>query len=192
MRRLGLCVCVAAILFAAPVTAREKSGSMLDGLYIGAGLSYLTFVGSGMDSYDDDMGFEIKIGKVFESIAVEGNLAHNSGFSSDTLSNGEINWFALDVKWFPNPENEENRLYALAGLGHYWFNYDGTNNEINCLGFNLGGGLEHFFEDRVSLTADIVYRIIKFDEFKDGENSTSIPDISGDAITANVAMNLYF
>lgn len=195
MRRLGLFLCVAAIFFAAPVTAREKSDGLLGGFYIGLGVNYVTFVGNDMESYDDAFGFLnlTILGREFESIAVEFNLRHDSGHSSDISSDAHFNGIGFDVKWFPSPANDEQRMYLLAGVSRFWLAFDNSADEISGLGFNLGGGIEHFLDSQLSITADLVYTILTYDRKKINDVESDLdPSLSGDAITAKVAANLYF
>lgn len=192
MKGIMLISITAVALMVSTAHSRERTGSCLAGMYIGGGLTYATFVGNDMEGFSDAVGFVFKFGRKFERLALELKLRHDNAHKQNGVS-GEFNGFLLDAKWFLSDAGAKQQLYALGGLGQYWFHFEGTDDSFRGVGVNLGGGVEHYFEERMSLSADLVYTILKYNRFKTGDVTTDLdPSLSGDAVTANVALNLYF
>lgn len=183
MKKLLVLAVLTAALIATPATARE-------GVYLGADLVYNTIQGSDFDYYDPAGGLEIKVGYNFGSIAIEGNI-FKSTHSAAGYMDVDFSGASVDARISFSQTNDPNQVYVLIGLGAYTI--EDPSAKLTGSGFNLGVGIEHFFNQQVALNLAGIYRFISYDEIESGGVTYPLsPEADGDAFTLAVGLNLYF
>lgn len=180
MKKILVLAVLAVVLVAAPVMAKE-------GAYLGAGLYLNEIVGDDLDVFDPGIGLGLRFGYNFGSVALEGNFIRVDHSGDPGVADGTFTNLSADFKIFFSQPDDSNQFYGLVGLGVYELDLDNGNN-LEGNGFNLGGGMEHYFNEQVALNLSAIYRFITYDEV----NGTSIPDLDGDALSLEAGVNFYF
>ena len=195
MRKFMIVVafCLSAVAFlSAPASAKE-------GFYIGFGLDYVDIVGSDpwWDTVEAGAGFDAKLGWDFGPVAIESTLMGSS--HDDTASgygDGDFSGLTLDLRVLFGPSDLTTRGFLLIGFGRYAFEqYDpfyGDEVILRGDGFNIGGGLEHFFNDVLALDARAVYRFITYDELEVYGSTASIDDMDSDVLNLSIGLSIHF
>ncbi len=189
---LALCLS-AVVFFSAPASAKE-------GFYFGLGVDFVNIVGSDpwWDTVDPGIGFDAKLGWDFGPVAIESSLiGSNHDDTAPGYGNGDFSGLTFDVRLLFGPSDLTTRGYLLLGLGSYsFYEYDdyGSRWTFQGGGFNIGGGLEHFFNDVVALDARAVYRIIIYDELKDKDTgiTMAIADMDSDVFNLSIGLSFHF
>jgi opacity protein-like surface antigen len=191
MKKVILLSALAVLLCFTPAMAKE-------GPYVGIGLTYVDIT-SAADSYfdtiDPALGLELRVGYNFGAIALEGNFifsTHEDTFPG--FSDGDFFGASIDARVFLLPIPNPTQVYLLFGLGGYSFkqtdNNFGDSYTLEGPGFDLGIGLEHFFNEQLSLDVRGVYRFIDYD--LDINGVTVATNVNGDTFTFGVAFNFHF
>jgi opacity protein-like surface antigen len=185
MKKLLLLVVLAVMFIATPVMAKE-------GMYLGAGLVFNNIVGSDVDVYDPAGGFDLRIGRSFGSIAIEGNVLRVAHMGKPGFADADMTGVNLDLRVSFSQTQDPDQVYLLVGLGAYTLDLS-NGNDFSGTGLNLGAGMEHFFNDQVSLNLAAIYRFIDYtDATIGGIDYTLDPAWSGDAFSLHAGINLYF
>ncbi len=183
MKKLLVLAVLAMALIASPAMAKE-------GPYLGIGLTHVNIGGDDwFDTVEPAVGLELRFGYNFGSIALEGNLISSS--HNDTAagwSDGDFRALSIDLRLSFSQEHDPTQVYFSAGLGAYSFDQEPLG-ELTGNGFNLGAGVEHFFNEQVALDLRGVYRFIDYDEL---EGFTVSPSLDGNTFTLGAALNLHF
>ena len=186
---------LATLIIAAPVMARE-------GTYLGVDLGYNNIVGtdSWFDPVDNAVGLGLKFGYNFGTAALEGELigsSHNDDHPD--FSDGDFRGLSANLRLFLSQPLDPNQVYLLVGVGAYSFEHTdfflGQNYEFTGGGFNLGGGLEHFLNERTALNIAGIYRFIRYDDVEINGISfdpSLIDGEDGDVFSITVGFNFYF
>jgi hypothetical protein len=188
MRKI-LSLSLLAVLFSfTPAIAAE-------GPYLGAGAVYNDPVSSDINDIKPAYGYDFKLGYNFGTFALEGNIIGSShGDKLQGFGTADFSGFSLDARIFASPFDDPNQFYFLIGLGAYsidQFNPSYGDTTLDGSGFNFGAGLEHYFNDRISLNVGVLYRIIKYDEFDVGGRAYSA-NIKGDTLSVETGLNFHF
>lgn len=180
MKKLLLFAALAVVFIATPAMAKE-------GPYFGGSLVSSTITGSDLnDFYDPSGGVELRLGFSFGSIAIEGNLLSVDQMGAAGFADADFTAATIDLRLSFSQTNDPTQVFFLAGLGTY--SLEDFSGELTGGGVNLGGGIEHFFNEQVALDIRGVYRFITYDEF----DGAPIADVNGDAFTLGVGLNLHF
>lgn len=183
-------------LIATPSIAKE-------GVYLGGGLVYNNMLDSDLNFVDPAIGYGLKLGFNFGSIALEGNLIKSTHDDTDP-GYGDIDFTGLsaDLKIFFSQAYDPTQVYLLIGLGSYTLEefdpfffglFGGANVEIEGTGMNLGLGFEHYFNPQVSLNVGAIYRLIEYDEITGGGLTAGFSsELDGDMLSIEVGLNLHF
>ena len=183
MKKFLVLALLAVALIATPAMAKE-------GPYVGIGLTYVNIGGdSWFDTVEPATGLELRLGYNFGSIALEGNLIGSTHNDTATgWSDGDFTAKSIDLRLSFSQTNDPTQVYFLAGFGAYSFD-QAPAGKLEGIGYNLGVGFEHFFNELVALDVRGVYRFIEYDEL-DGVSFS--PSLDGDTITLGVGLNLHF
>jgi opacity protein-like surface antigen len=189
MKKLLVLSVLAVALIAAPAMAKE-------GVYVGAGLVYDNIVGSDVNNYDAGGGGNIKVGYNFGSIALEGDWFKSSHSGKPGFTDADLSSFSVNLRAFLSQPNDPNQFYVLGGIGSFKLEFKQATvsgvEEFTGYGVNLGGGLEHYFNQNVALNLGLIYRIITYDKAKDAFGTFSISDQTGDTFSVLAGLNFYF
>ncbi len=182
MKKLLLFAVLAVVFISTPVMARE-------GAYFGVGIIGANILSneSPVGDYDAGGGYELRIGHSFGSIALELN-AFSTRHTSTIYVDSDLTGVSVDLRVSFSETHDPSQVYLLAGLGAYSFE-NTVGQELTGSGVNLGGGIEHFFNEQVALDLRGVFRFIDYDSFN-GYLLTS--NVNGDTFTLGAALNLYF
>lgn len=181
MKKLIVLAVLALALIATPAMAAKE------GPYIGGSLSYSHIAGSDFDyGFDDSTGLELRVGYNFGSIAVEGNILGVNQTGATGYYDADISAVTVDLRLSFSQTHDPSQVYILVGLGSY--ELETPIQDFEGSGFNLGVGLEHFFNEQVALDLRGVYRFVTYDKL----DGYSIPDQNGDMLTLGVGLNLHF
>lgn len=180
MKKLLLFAVLAVVFIATPAMAKE-------GPYVGGSFVYSHATGSDIDyGLDDSTGLELRIGHSFGSIAVEGNILSVNQTGAPGYYDADFNGVTVDLRVSFSQAHEPSQVYVLAGLGAY--SLETPIQDFEGSGFNLGVGIEHFFNEQVALDIRGVYRFIDYDEV----NGFTGYNVDGDMLTIGVGLNLHF
>ena len=189
MKKILVLVVLAVALIATPAMAKE-------GVYFGVGLQIDSIVGSDVDNWDAGGGYNFKLGYSFGSIALEGDFFRTQHDGKAGFVDTDLVGLSLNIRFSFSQVEDPTQVYFLAGLGAFELDFDEPDAsgifEVLGAGLNLGGGIEHFFNDQVALNLGLIYRIITYDEATDFIGTYSIPNQNGDTFSLIAGLNLYF
>ncbi len=186
---LGLST-LAVLLFFTPAPAQ--------GPYLGAGLVYNIPVGSDIKFLDPGFGLDFRFGYDFGPVALEANLMGSRHNDTDPgFGRADFGGISIDLRVFLSRPNNPDRFYLLVGIGAYSISefdpFFGADTELRGSGGNFGAGMEHYFNTNLALNFNVVYRLIRYDEFEiNGDVFSLSPDENGDMLTFQAGINYYF
>lgn len=183
---------------AVPAVFFIVSAAAAQGPYLGAGFVYNNPAGTDLDYLESGLGLDFRFGYDFGPVALEGNLMGSRHNDIDPgYDDADFSGFSLDLKIFLSRPYDPNQFYLLAGVGSYAIDefdpFLGADTELSGNGWNLGAGLEHYFNTNVALNAALVYRFIEYDEFEiDRELFSLRPREDGDTLSVQTGLNYHF
>lgn len=189
MKKLLVLAVLALAFVTSPAMAKE-------GMYLGAGLVYDNIVGSDVSNYDAGGGGNIKFGYNFGTIALEGDWFKSGHAGKPGYTDADLSGFSVNLRVFLSETNDPNQFYFLGGIGAFKLEFKQATisgvEELTGGGVNLGGGLEHYFNQNVALNLGLIYRLIVYNEAKDAFGTYSISDQTGDTFSVLAGLNFYF
>lgn len=189
MKKVLVLALLALGLIATPALAKE-------GVYFGAGLAYDNIIGSDVDNYKAGGGLNFKLGYSFGSVALEGDWFGTAHDGETGFTDADLSGLSINVKASFSEVSDPTQVYILAGFGGFLLEFKQATvsgiEELRGGGFNLGGGVEHFFNDQVSLNLAAIYRFIIYDEAEDQFGTLALDDWDGDTFSLNAGINVYF
>lgn len=191
VRVLVFCMSMIAFL-AVPAFSKE-------GFYIGFGLDYVSVEGSDpwWDTVESGTGFDAKLGWDFGPVAIESTLlGSNHNDTAAGYGDGDFSGLTLDLRVLFGPSDLPTRGFLLVGFGRYAFEqYDPYYDDEVIFrgdGFNIGGGVEHYFNRVLALDARAVYRVITYDEVEVYGDTASIDDMDSDMFNLSIGLSVHF
>jgi opacity protein-like surface antigen len=169
-----------------------------EGRYLGGGLVYNDPQSSDIDFLQAGTGFDFKFGYNFGPVALEANWMGSSHDDRDPgFGSADFGGFSLDLRVFVSYVHDPTQLYFLVGVGNYWLDeFDPTlaaDTTFRGGGLNLGGGVERYLNENVSLDFGITYRIITYSEIDIGRTEFLLDrDISGNMLTLEAGLVYHF
>ena len=152
---------LAALLVFFTFTINTEAEVKEKGFYLGGGVAYAWENFDGWFDFDDAWGLNAFAGYRFmRYIALEGNFNWYDDFESDsTNADVEIRTLMLDLKAMYPVYNDRLVPYLRAGGGYMDAkasagSLDASNEDF---AFNLGGGLDYYVTDQVSIGLDGKY-----------------------------------
>ncbi len=122
-----------------------------------------------------------------------------SGHDEKRAGYGKVSFggLSLDFRIPLTAQENPNQIYVLAGLGGYSLKgFDpvaGADVKYSGGGFDLGAGLEHYFNEHLAFDLAAVYRAIKYDKKEVRGDTTKLdPRINGDMLSVAVGLNYHF
>jgi opacity protein-like surface antigen len=180
------------------VLFRFTPASAWEGPYLGAGPVYNDPLGSGTRYLDPGAGLDLKLGYNFGFVALEADWMGTSHNDKDPgYGRADFYGVSLDARVFLSYVNDPNQFYFLVGVGSYSVDeYDpryAAGTTLQGSGFHIGGGLEHYLYENVSLNLGLKYRIIRYDRYDVGGTSYPlVQDKNGDMLTVDAGVFFHF
>ena len=191
MKRALFIVALVSLVAAGTVQANE-------GIYAGAGFVYNRTQSSDIDFINSATGLDLKAGYNFGPVALEVNLI-GSKHAGRKVGYGDTNFggMSIDLRVPFSQPGQPNQFYVLTGLGGYSLKgYDPTAaSEVKYSGggFDLGAGVEHFFNQHLAFNLAGIYRAIQYDKKEvQGNTVTLSPKINGDILSVEAGVVYYF
>jgi len=191
MKKQIMVMLLGILLLAVPAGAKE-------GFYAGAGFMNNTMLNSDLNTLKSAVGLDVRVGYNFGSFSLEGNIM-GSGHDEKRAGYGKVSFTGLSIDFripLTAPE-KPNQVYVLAGLGGYSLKgFDpvaAADVKYTGGGYNLGAGLEHYFNEHLAFDLAAVYRAIKYDAKEVRGDTTKLsPRITGDTLSVEAGLNYHF
>jgi opacity protein-like surface antigen len=179
------------LILAVPAAAKE-------GFYLGASFGHDKMLNSDFGSLNSAVGLNFKAGYDFGPLSLEGNII-GSKHDDRRPGYGDSKFGGLSIDFrvpFLQP-GQQNQLFVLAGVGAYSLSgYDPTANaEVKYTGggFDLGAGVEHFFNEHLAFDLTAVYRAIKYGKQEaQGTTASLSPKLNGDVLSIQAGISYHF
>ncbi len=191
MKKMFIGMLLGMLLLAVPAGAKQ-------GFYAGGSLMNDTMLNSDLNTLDSGVGLDVRFGYNFGSFSLEGNIM-GSGHDEKRAGYGKVSFGGLSIDFrIPlTAQDNPNQVYILAGLGGYSLKgFDpvaAADVKYTGGGYDLGAGLEHYFNEHLAFDLAAVYRAIKYDKKEVRGDTTKLdPRINGDMLSVEAGLNYHF
>jgi len=169
------------MILSGPAVAKE-------GAYFGLGMVENIILSDDVDFVEDAYGPNIFVGYKFRPLGVEVDWVSSEHQGHIRKADADLTGFSLNFIVPILSRDERSESYLLGGYGLYKFDLS-NGNELEGNGYNLGVGIDHYFNERVAQVVRIMYRYIDYDK---ANNPTVPTPLEGNVFTVEIGFKHYF